>query len=87
MNWDIYITNKAALQQHLSEISQKTESLEQRIFKTKSESNLFVESYGKYTEMDELTSKIASGLLERVTIWPDGRLDIALNYLDEYPTA
>jgi hypothetical protein len=81
----IYITKKAALQQRLEETYEKTESIEQRIFKAKSEHNLFVESYGKYTELDELTSVIAFDLLERVTIWPDGRLDIFLNYLDEYP--
>lgn len=85
LNRDIYITKKAALRNRLEEISQKTESIEQRIFKAKSEHNLFVESYGKYTELDELTNEIASDLLERVTIWPDGRLDISLNYLDEYP--
>lgn len=85
LNRDIYITKKAALRQHLKEISEKTEFIEQRIFKAKSEHNLFVESYGKYTELDKLTNEIASDLLERVTIWPDGRLDISLNYLDEYP--
>lgn len=67
------------------EISKKAEFTEQRIFKAKSEHSLFVENYGKYTELDELTNEIASDLLERVTIWPDGRLDISLNYLDEYP--
>jgi hypothetical protein len=82
---EMYITKKAALQQHLKEISKKTELTEQRIFKAKSEHSLFVENYGKYTELDELTNEIASDLLERVTIWPNGRLDIALNYLDEYP--
>lgn len=85
LNRDIYITKKAVLRQHLKKIFEKTEPIEQRIFKVKSEHNLFVESYGKYTELDELTNEIASDLLERVTLWPDGRLDISLNYLDEYP--
>ena len=85
LNRDIYITKKAALRQHLKEISEKTKSVEQRIFKAKSEHNDFVECYGKYTELDELTNEIASDLLKRVTIWPDGRLDISLNYVDEYP--
>ena len=85
LNLEMYITKKAALRQHLEEISEKTESIEQRIFKAKSEHNCFVESYGKYSELNELTSEITSDLLERVTIWPDGRLDISLNYLDEYP--
>lgn len=81
----IYITKKAALQQRLEEASEKAESITQRISAAQSKHNHFVESYGKYTELDELTSEIAIDLLERVTIWPDGRLDISLNYLDEYP--
>jgi hypothetical protein len=81
----VALTKKAVLRQHLEEISEKAVSIEQRIFNAKLAYNHFVESYGKYTELDELTSKIASDLLERVTICPDGSLGIALNYLDEYP--
>jgi DNA invertase Pin-like site-specific DNA recombinase len=84
LNREMYITKKAALQQRLKEIFEKTESIKRRIFAAKSEHNRFIESYGKYTQLDELTSEIAIDLLERVTIWPDGRLDISLNYLDEY---
>ena len=82
---ETYITKKAALQQRLEEVSETAESVRQYISVAKLENNHFVESYGKYTELDELTSEIAVDLLERVTIWPDGRLDISLNYLDEYP--
>ena len=45
--------------------------------------NLFVRSCSKYTKLDKLMSEIAAALLERVTVWPDGRLDISLSYLDE----
>ncbi|NCC66827.1 MAG: hypothetical protein EOM14_01345 [Clostridia bacterium] len=83
---NIYITKKAALQQRLEEASEKAEFVKQRISAAQSKHNHFLESYGKYTELDELTSEIAIDLLERVTIWPDGRLDISLSYLDEYPT-
>lgn len=84
---ETYITKKAALQQRLEEVSEKVESVKQRIFLVKSEHNRFVESYRKYAELDELTSEIASDLLERVTIWPEGRMEIVLNYLDEYSNA
>ena len=84
LNRETYITKKAALQQGLEEISNKTSSIEQRLSKPISEHDVFAENYEKYAELDELTSEIASDLLERVTIWPDSKLDIALNYLDEY---
>ena len=82
---ETYIIKKAALQQRLEEVSEKAESVRRYISTAKLEHNRFVEGYGKYTELDELTSEIAADLLECVTIWPDGRLDISLNYLDEYP--
>ena len=85
LNRETYVTKKAVLQQCLEEISNKTSSIEQRLSKSKSEHDVFAKNYEKYAELDELTSEIASDLLERVTIWPDSRLDIALNYLDEYP--
>jgi hypothetical protein len=49
----------------------------------KSEHYRFVESYCKYTELDKLTSEIAADLLEHVTVWPDGKLDISLNQLND----
>lgn len=80
---ETYITQKTALQRRSEEILNKAESVKQHISATNTNNNLFVESYSKYTELDKLTSEIAADLLERVTIWPDGRLDISLNYLDE----
>lgn len=43
--------------------------------------------YSSYSELDGMTSEIAADLLDRVTIWPDGGLDIKLRYLDEIPSA
>lgn len=82
LNRETYITQKTTLQQRSEEISNKAESVKQHISAANTSSNLFVESYSKYTELDKLTSEIAADLLERVTIWPDGRLDISMNYLD-----
>jgi predicted nuclease with TOPRIM domain len=81
---ETYLTKKAALRQRLEEVPVKVESVNQRISTLKSGYSGFVDSYSKYTELEKLTDEIAADLLDRVTIWPDGRLDISLNYLDEY---
>ena len=81
---ETYLTKKAALRQRLEEISEKSKSLNQHISILESGYSGFVDGYSKYTELDKLTDEIAADLLDRVTIWPDGRLDISLNYLDEY---
>ena len=36
-----------------------------------------------YAELDKLTTEIAADLLDRITIWQDGRVEISLNYLDD----
>lgn len=46
---------------------------------------MYVEKYSHYSDLDNLTSEIAADLLSRVTIWPDGGMEIQLNYLDDIP--
>ena len=47
--------------------------------------NRFVEKYEGLTEMDKLTTELSADLLHSVTVWPGGRIDVKLNYLDEIP--
>jgi len=83
LNRETYIAQKTTLQRRSEEISDKAESVKQDSSAAITNNNLFVESYSKYMELDKLTSAIAADLLDRVTVWPDGRLNISLNYLDE----
>ena len=79
---------------------QKTEFLQRRELASQREAEIrshiaelfksggrYVEKYSSYSELDGMTSEIAADLLDRVTIWPDGGLDIKLRYLDEIPSA
>ena len=61
----------------------KAESEKMHISAANTNNNLLVERYCKYMESDKLTSEIAADLLERMTVWPDDRPNISLNYLDE----
>ena len=45
----------------------------------------FVEKYESLTALDKLTTELSADLLHSVKIWPDGRVNVELNYLDEIP--
>lgn len=45
--------------------------------------NRFVDSFAKYTEVEELTADIVSDVLQEIIVYPDGRLCIVWNYGDE----
>ena len=47
----------------------------------------FVEKYEGLTDLDKLTAELSADLLHSVKIWPDGRVNVELNYLDEIPHA
>ena len=47
----------------------------------------FIEKYKGLTDLDKLTAELAADLLRFIKIWPDGRVNVELNYLDEIPHA
>ena len=47
----------------------------------------FVEKYKGLTDLDALTTELSADLLRSVKIWPDGRVNVELNYMDETPHA
>ena len=45
--------------------------------------NDFVSTFGKYIEVEEITSEIVAEVLKEVRIYPDGRFEITWNFRDE----
>ncbi len=82
---DTAIKQKAALLEQRETAQKREAELRQRIAKISAANSRYVEKYSRCVELDTLTEEISSDLLDRVTIWPDGRLEITLNYLDESP--
>lgn len=80
-----YARQKAALLERRESACQRENEIRGRIEEIDTDNNRYVEKYSRYSELDVLTADISSDLLDRVTIWPDGRLEITLNYLDESP--
>ena len=82
-----YNKQKAALAERQEEINRTEDTVRQRIGNLTANSDILVEKYRNLTELDNLTAEIATDLLNRVTIWPDGRMEVELNYLDEIALA
>ena len=80
---DVYTKEKAALMERQEEANRAEDTLKQRIDELTADPGIFVEKYKDLFDLGELTAEIATDLLNRVTIWPDGRMEIELNYLDE----
>lgn len=64
-------------------MSQAENIVRKRVNELSADHNTFVKKYKGLADLDNLTAEIAADLLDRVTIWPDGRVEIELNYLDE----
>lgn len=80
---ETFLTQKAALTERQSKAAQNKASILKEIAAAQTEKNQFVARYSKYADLDELTAEIAEKLVDRITIYPDGRIDIRLNYIDE----
>lgn len=80
---ETFLTQKTALTERQSEAAQNKASILKEIAAAQTEKNQFVARYSKYADLDELTTEIAEELVDRITIYPDGRIDIRLNYIDE----
>lgn len=82
---DTYAQRKAVLLAHRDALCQDEAQTKAALRELESAHSTFVEKYQSYIDLDCLTAEVASELLDRVTIWPGGRLDISLNYLDVIP--
>ena len=83
----IYDKQKAALTERQEEVTRAEDAVKQRIGDLTTDHGIHVEKYRNFTELDNLTAEVAADLLNRVTIWPDGRMEVELNYRDEIELA
>lgn len=84
---EAYAKQKAALTERQEEVNRAEDTVKQRINELTAGHNILVEKYKDLSELNNLTAEIAANLLNRVTIWPDGRMEVELNYLDEIALA
>lgn len=78
-----YLTQKQSANAQMDEISSSITTLEKAMQTPDAKGSSFILMYRKYAELDALTSKIATELVSRIELFPDGRISITLNCRDE----
>ena len=78
-----FAAQKKALTAQAEEISRTVLELERKISGSDDGSNAAIEQFKSYAGITALTKEISTELLQSVTIYPDGRMDIRLNLADE----
>ena len=78
-----FAAQKKTLTAQAEEISRTVLELEHKISGSDDGSNAVIEHFKSYAGITALTREISADLLQSVTIYPDGRMDIRLNLADE----
>ena len=78
-----YIAQKEALNQDCEKINQQIISLEARLDNSGSDGtadNSFVNSFRKYTDIQEITSEVVADVLSEIRVYPESRFEIVWNH-------
>ena len=78
-----FAAQKKALTAQAEKITRTVLELERKISGSDDGSNAVIEHFKSYAGITALTREISIDLLHSVTIYPDGRMDIRLNLVDE----
>lgn len=83
---DKYLLEKRAVMEKKESISVRIEELETELQNADEDGRLenrFTDSFGKYTEVEELTADIIEDVLQEIVVYPDHVLQIVWNYQDD----
>ena len=80
---EIFAAQKKSMTTQAEEISRTILELERKISGSDDSGNAVIEQFKSYAGITALTKEISTELLQSVTIYPDGRMDIRLNLADE----
>ena len=78
-----FAAQKKVLTAQTEEITCTVLELERKISGSDDNSNAVIEQFKSHAGITALTKEISADLLQSVTIYPDGRMDIRLNLADE----
>ena len=80
---DAYTAQKARLVEQRDDAHRAETEIQAEIFEQARDRSIYMERYQLYDDMEVLPDDAIADLLDRVTVWPDGRLEISLKFLDE----
>ena len=83
---DAYAAQKARLVEQRDNAQKAEAEIQAEIFEQTRDCSIYAEQYQLYADMEVLPDEAGADLLDRVTVWPDGRVEVLLRFLDELPT-
>ena len=83
---DAYTAQKARLVEQRDDAQKAEAEIQAEIFEQTRDCSIYAEQYQLYADAEVLPDDAAADLLDRVTVWPDGRVEVLLRFLDELPT-
>ena len=83
MDKDSYLSHKSNVNKQMQELDEKIKARENTSRTITPQGGAFIEKYKEYTELDTLTPEIARDIVNRVTVYHDGKIEIELALRDE----
>ena len=80
---DAYAVQKARLVEQRNDAQKAGAEIQAELFEQTRDCSIYVEQYQRYADMEALPDEAIADLLDRVTVWPDGRLEVSLKFLNE----
>lgn len=84
---DAYTAQKARLVEQRDDAHRAEDEIQAEIFERTRDRSAYLERYQLYDDMEVLPDDAIVDLLDRVTVWPDGRLEVSLKFLNELPAS
>ena len=84
---DAYMAQKAPLVRQCDDAHSAEVKIQAELFKQTRDRSIYWERYQLYADIEALPDDVILDLLDRVTVWPDGRLEVSLKFLDELPAS
>ena len=82
---DVYTTQKAGLVKQRDDTHRTKAEIQAEIIEQTRDRSVYWNQYQPYADMKPLPDDAIVDLLDHVTVWPDGRLESSLRFLDELP--
>ena len=82
---DAYRAQKARLVEQRDNAQKAEAEIQAEIFEQTRDRSIYAEQYQLYADTEVLPNDAIANLLDRVTVWPDGRVEVLLKFLDELP--
>ena len=80
---DAYTAQKAPFVEQRNDAQKAEAEIQAELFERTRDRSIYVEQYQHYADMEALPDEAIADLLDRVTVWSDGRLEISLKFLNE----